>query len=119
MGFPLFSCLDISFHPNPFKRLTCDITCGVLCESPPLSQTNTPLIYTSSMNQILLVTAVCILGAISANATCPSGQHSLCCMGVAQYSSNSGVWGDICGFFPPDNPLVGARCLDYSPSEGW
>jgi hypothetical protein len=21
--------------------------------------------------------------------------------------------------FPPDNPLVGARCIDYSPSSGW
>ena len=71
------------------------------------------------MNQILLVAAVCILGAIRASATCPGGQNSLCCMGVAPYSSNSGVWGDICGFFPPDNPLVGARCIGYDSSNGW
>jgi len=77
------------------------------------------LAHTKSMNQVLLYAVVTILGAIGANATCASGQYSLCCMGVAPYSSNSGVWGGICGFYPPDNPLVGARCIAYDPSSGW
>ncbi|KAJ3558448.1 hypothetical protein NM688_g925 [Phlebia brevispora] len=33
-------------------------------------------------------------------------------MGLAPWSSNSEVWGDICGYYPSDpNLLTGARCL--------
>ena len=44
---------------------------------------------------------------------------SLCCMGVAPWSSNSGVWGDICGYFPSNpNEIVGGRCIGIGQVGG-
>ncbi|KAH7078193.1 hypothetical protein BKA62DRAFT_733285 [Auriculariales sp. MPI-PUGE-AT-0066] len=57
--------------------------------------------------------------AHKAMATCGTDAPiGLCCMGVALYSTNAGVWGPICGFNPPDNPLVGARCIAYNATSG-
>ena len=47
-----------------------------------------------------------------------SRAYSVCCMGVAPWSSNSGVWGGICGYYPSNpNEIVGARCITR-PSSG-
>ncbi|EUC40265.1 hypothetical protein COCMIDRAFT_48500, partial [Bipolaris oryzae ATCC 44560] len=42
----------------------------------------------------------------------------LCCVNIAAWSTNSAVWGNICGY-TPSNPaeLVGARCITR-PSSG-
>lgn len=44
--------------------------------------------------------------------------YSVCCRGVAPWSTNSGVWGGICGYYP-SNPseIVGAKCITQ-PSTG-
>lgn len=44
--------------------------------------------------------------------SCSAPLYNLCCMNVAPWSSNSGVWGGVCGYTPSNtNELVGARCL--------
>lgn len=63
---------------------------------------------------------VAALSTIGVHATCSGDQKPLCCFNVAPWSTNSGVWGGICGYTPPSpNQLVGARCIPYNPQAGW
>ena len=69
-----------------------------------------------------LRTAFLLLAVRAVRADCSADvPNALCCMGVAQYSTNSAVWGGICGYYPPagDNPVVGARCIPYNTTSGW
>jgi hypothetical protein len=49
-------------------------------------------------------------------AACPADRPlSLCCMNVAPFSTNSGVWGGVCGYQPSSpGEIVGARCGQFS-----
>ncbi|EMD85501.1 hypothetical protein COCC4DRAFT_151861, partial [Bipolaris maydis ATCC 48331] len=41
-----------------------------------------------------------------------------CCQTIAKWSSNSGVWGGVCGYTPSDSSeLIGGRCTQR-PSSG-
>ncbi|KAK4667301.1 hypothetical protein QC763_308000 [Podospora pseudopauciseta] len=41
---------------------------------------------------------------------------ALCCMNLAPWSTNSGIWGGACGYYPADpNERVGARCITRAP----
>ncbi|KAK0625135.1 hypothetical protein B0T17DRAFT_617268 [Bombardia bombarda] len=43
---------------------------------------------------------------------CSGKPLNLCCMNAAPWSSNSAVWGGICGYYPSQpSELVGARCI--------
>jgi hypothetical protein len=49
---------------------------------------------------------------------CADRSIRLCCMNVAPWSTNSYVWGGICGYTPADpSELVGARCIPR-PASG-
>jgi hypothetical protein len=38
--------------------------------------------------------------------------YQVCCMGVAPWYTNQGVWGGVCGYYPSNpNEIVGARCI--------
>jgi predicted nucleic acid binding AN1-type Zn finger protein len=45
-------------------------------------------------------------------AQCTNRAIRLCCLNIAPWATNSGVWGGICGY-TPSNPseLIGARCI--------
>ncbi|GJE90198.1 WSC domain-containing protein [Phanerochaete sordida] len=72
----------------------------------------------------MLLQAVVGLGLLSllppqGVAACGTGRsHVLCCMNVAPWSTNSYVWGNICGYTPSDpSEIVGARCIP-APAGG-
>ena len=62
----------------------------------------------------VLLPLALIVGKVSADTCPPDRPLSTCCMGdIAPYSSNAGVWGPICGYYPANpNELDGGRCLD-------
>lgn len=53
-------------------------------------------------------------------AACPPERsNDLCCINVAPFSTNSAVWGSICGLVPTSqSELIGARCISW-PASGW
>ncbi|KAI0069893.1 hypothetical protein K474DRAFT_956995 [Panus rudis PR-1116 ss-1] len=67
--------------------------------------------------QLLHLYGVAILSTIGAVAAQCGGSQPLhlCCRTVAPWSSNSGVWGNICGVFPTDpNTLMGGACEEVT-----
>ncbi|KAF9489021.1 hypothetical protein BDN71DRAFT_1435685 [Pleurotus eryngii] len=68
-----------------------------------------PSFYSNTM--VVLSVAFALRGA---NAQCsdPARPLARCCMGVAAWSTNSVVWGGICGYTPPSpSEIIGARCI--------
>lgn len=83
---------------------------------------HSPLFAHSAISQVtMFLVAVFVAGAAtSAWAACGGDKPlSLCCMGLAPWSTNSNVWGNICGYTPSDpNELIGGRCI-YLSSGSW
>lgn len=69
----------------------------------------------------LILLAVSHDAAAQANTPTCGGNRPLtkCCMGLAPWSTNQGVWGGICGYTPADpSELIGGRCITIS-SGSW
>jgi hypothetical protein len=76
--------------------------------------TTSPLIRTIGVTSTTLITVTST--AAPAPRTCTS--IALCCMNIAPFSSNSGVWGGICGYIPSSpSEMIGARCISR-PASG-
>ncbi|KAK4197204.1 hypothetical protein QBC40DRAFT_299592 [Triangularia verruculosa] len=78
-----------------------------------------------SVLEVLVASSLAVTGASAAATPIPStatadcgGDQSiaLCCMNLAPWSTNSGIWGGACGYYPADpNERVGARCITRAP----
>jgi hypothetical protein len=77
--------------------------------------TTSPLINTVGVTYTTLTTVTSRI--VAQPPTC--GAIPLCCLNVAPWSTNSAVWGNVCGYFPGTGPqeLIGARCIPR-PASG-
>ncbi|KAL4261203.1 hypothetical protein AB1N83_006829 [Pleurotus pulmonarius] len=67
----------------------------------------------SFVANVIVALSIC-LALNGANAQCsdPARPLARCCMGLAAWSTNSVVWGTICGYTPPDpSEIIGGRCI--------
>ena len=81
--------------------------------------TTTPSPSSSSMSPSTFTTLTSSLAPTQPVSACAANPILLCCMNIAQWSTNPTVWGNICGYFPLTGPLelIGARCVPR-PSSG-
>lgn len=54
-------------------------------------------------NIIIVLSVVFALSGVNAQCSDPARPLARCCMGVAAWSTNSVVWGGICGYTPPQS----------------
>ncbi|KAH8101439.1 hypothetical protein BXZ70DRAFT_92564 [Cristinia sonorae] len=104
-------CLSVYLkYPRLYRegRHSCD--CSIKCteRQPNMRASITVTVFST------------VFAAIAVSATCPSAQPvHLCCRNVAPWSSNSGVWGGICGVTPADpNTPMGGACISNMPCPG-
>ena len=97
---------------------TSSTTTTTVAPTPTITMaTTSPLIRTVSVTSTTLATVTSRIPVLE-QPQCDSRPVRLCCINIAPWSTNSGVWGGICGY-TPSNPaeLVGARCITR-PASG-
>ncbi|GJE88413.1 WSC-domain-containing protein [Phanerochaete sordida] len=105
-------CAPPLYVPHPESehrrtRLASDASPQSTCRMARAKMLRQPVLTLPSWAILIYTTLVA--------ATCDvSRPIALCCMGVAPWDSNEGVWGGICGYYP-SNPstIVGARCIPF------
>lgn len=97
---------------------TSSTTRTVIAPAPTITMvTTSPLIRTVDVTSTTLVTVTSRIPAPELSQ-CTGRSMRLCCLNIAPWSTNSAVWGGICGYTPAiPSELIGARCITR-PASG-